>query len=97
MHVKVIYSKLFLKNADKMTSFLTQQLQAAVEKRNEIISQLSKNLQVALQSRDQVQLEAQQLTDQIQELQQQLQQVKFTRFKKTSFIASQTYSWSSYQ
>ncbi|XP_042613812.1 A-kinase anchor protein 9-like isoform X2 [Cyprinus carpio] len=53
-----------------------KQLQAAVEKRNEIISQLSKNLQVALQSRDQVQLEAQQLTDQIQELQQQLQQAK---------------------
>ncbi|TRY86326.1 hypothetical protein DNTS_016130 [Danionella cerebrum] len=52
-----------------------KQLQAAVEKRNEIISQLSKNLQVALQSRDQVQLEAQQLTDQIQALQQQLQQV----------------------
>ncbi|XP_073808702.1 pericentrin isoform X4 [Danio rerio] len=53
-----------------------KQLQAAVEKRNEIISQLSKNLQVALQSRDQVQVEAQQLTDQIQELQQQLQQAK---------------------
>ncbi|XP_059416733.1 pericentrin-like [Carassius carassius] len=53
-----------------------KQLQAAVEKRNEIISQLSKNLQVALQSRDQVQLEAQQLTGQIQELQQQLQQAK---------------------
>ncbi|XP_048056654.1 pericentrin isoform X5 [Megalobrama amblycephala] len=53
-----------------------KQLQAAVEKRNEIISQLSKNLQVALQSRDQVQLEAQQLTDQIQALQQQLQQAK---------------------
>ncbi|KAI2663332.1 Pericentrin [Labeo rohita] len=53
-----------------------KQLQAAVEKRNEIISQLSKNLQVALQSRDQVQLEAQQLTGQIQALQQQLQQAK---------------------
>ncbi|XP_051985694.1 pericentrin [Xyrauchen texanus] len=53
-----------------------KQLQAAVEKRNEIISQLSKNLQVALQSRDQVQLEAQQLTGQIQALQQQLQQTK---------------------
>ncbi|XP_056606327.1 pericentrin isoform X2 [Triplophysa dalaica] len=51
-------------------------LQAAVEKRNEIISQLSKNLQVALQSRDQVQLEAQELTGQIQALQQQLQQTK---------------------
>ncbi|XP_067315268.1 pericentrin isoform X2 [Pseudorasbora parva] len=53
-----------------------KQLQAAVEKRNEIIAQLSKNLQVALQSRDQVQLEAQQLTGQIQALQQQLQQAK---------------------
>uniref|UniRef100_A0A671TA48 Pericentrin-like n=1 Tax=Sinocyclocheilus anshuiensis TaxID=1608454 RepID=A0A671TA48_9TELE len=53
-----------------------KRLQAAVEKRNEIISQLSENLQVALQSRDQVQLEAQQLTGQIQALQQQLQQAK---------------------
>lgn len=53
-----------------------QQLQAAVEKRNEIISQLSVNLQAALTSRDQVQVEAQQLTGQIQELQQQLQQVR---------------------
>ncbi|XP_016364291.1 A-kinase anchor protein 9-like [Sinocyclocheilus rhinocerous] len=53
-----------------------KRLQAAVEKRNEIISQLSENLQVALQSRDQVQLEAQQLTGQIQSLQQQLQQAK---------------------
>uniref|UniRef100_A0A9J7XTJ4 Pericentrin n=1 Tax=Cyprinus carpio carpio TaxID=630221 RepID=A0A9J7XTJ4_CYPCA len=53
-----------------------KQLQAAIEKRNEIISQLSKNLQVALQSREQVQLEAQQLTGQIQALQQQLQQAK---------------------
>lgn len=52
-----------------------QQLQAAVEKRNEIISQLSDNLQAALLSRDQVQLEAQQLTGQIQEVQQQLHQV----------------------
>ncbi|XP_059427488.1 pericentrin isoform X2 [Carassius carassius] len=53
-----------------------KQLQAAIEKRNEIISQLSKNLQVALQSREQVQLEAQQLTGQIQALQHQLQQAK---------------------
>ncbi len=57
-----------------------------MEKRNEIISQLSKNLQVALQSRDQVQLEAQQLTGQIQALQQQLQQVMFIHLlKKKSF------------
>uniref|UniRef100_W5KBH1 Pericentrin n=1 Tax=Astyanax mexicanus TaxID=7994 RepID=W5KBH1_ASTMX len=54
-----------------------KQLQAAVEKRNEIISQLSINLQAALMSRDQVQLEAQQLTGQIQELQLQLQQCFF--------------------
>ncbi|XP_031414935.1 pericentrin isoform X2 [Clupea harengus] len=53
-----------------------KQLQCAVEKRNEIISQLSVNLQVALESRDQVQSEAQQLTEQIQALQQQLQQAK---------------------
>ncbi|XP_051568974.1 pericentrin-like [Myxocyprinus asiaticus] len=52
-----------------------KQLQAAVEKRNEIISQLSMNLQLAQQSRDQVQLEAQQLVGQIQALQQQLQQL----------------------
>ncbi|XP_041937338.1 pericentrin isoform X2 [Alosa sapidissima] len=53
-----------------------KQLQSAVEKRNEIISQLSANLQAALESRDQVQREALQLTDQIQALQQQLQQTK---------------------
>ncbi|KAG5262070.1 hypothetical protein AALO_G00291840 [Alosa alosa] len=53
-----------------------KQLQSAVEKRNEIISQLSTNLQAALESRDQVQREALQLTDQIQALQQQLQQTK---------------------
>ncbi|XP_051997412.1 pericentrin-like [Xyrauchen texanus] len=52
-----------------------EQLKAAVEKRNEIISQLSKNLQVSQHSRDQVQLEAQQLACQIQGLQQQLQQL----------------------
>ncbi|KAJ8367065.1 hypothetical protein AAFF_G00333390, partial [Aldrovandia affinis] len=52
-----------------------QELQTAVQKRNEIISQLSVNLQVALESRDQVQLEAMQLTSQIHALQQQLQQV----------------------
>ncbi|XP_077055534.1 pericentrin isoform X6 [Siphateles boraxobius] len=64
-----------------------KQLQAAVEKRNEIISQLSKNLQVALQSRDQVQLEAQQLSGQIQALQQQLQQAKeYLRTKSQGFV-----------
>ncbi|MFT7808003.1 pericentrin isoform X6 [Arapaima gigas] len=51
-----------------------QELQLAVQKRNDIISQLSANLQVALQSRHQVQLEALQLSEQIRALQQQLQQ-----------------------
>ncbi|XP_055764487.1 A-kinase anchor protein 9-like isoform X2 [Salvelinus fontinalis] len=51
-----------------------KQLQAAVEKRNEIISRLSCNLQEALESRDQVQQEASSLTGQIQALQMQLQQ-----------------------
>ncbi|KAL1021956.1 hypothetical protein UPYG_G00020370 [Umbra pygmaea] len=51
-----------------------KKLQAAVEKRNEIISRLSCNLQEALQSRDQVQKEALSLTGQIQALQTQLQQ-----------------------
>ncbi|MCJ8730090.1 hypothetical protein PDJAM_G00113640 [Pangasius djambal] len=64
-----------------------KQLQAAVEKRNEIISQLSVNLQAALTSRDQVQLEAQQLTGQIQELQQQLQQAKeYLRSKSVGWL-----------
>ncbi|KAI4902380.1 hypothetical protein NFI96_018847, partial [Prochilodus magdalenae] len=64
-----------------------KQLQAAVEKRNEIISQLSVNLQAALMSRDQVQLEAQQLTGQIQELQQQLQQAKeYLRSKSLGWV-----------
>lgn len=54
---------------------ILQQLQEAVEKRNEIIARLSTNLQEALASRDQVQLEAQSLTGQIKALQKQLQQV----------------------
>lgn len=57
-------------------SFLVlQQLQQAVEKRNEIIARLSSNLQEALASRDEVQLEAQSLAGQIKALQRQLQQV----------------------
>lgn len=56
-----------------------QQLQEAVEKRNEIIARLSSNLQEALASRDQVQLEAQSLAGQIQGLQRQLQQVSATQ------------------
>ncbi|XP_045553644.1 pericentrin isoform X2 [Salmo salar] len=51
-----------------------KQLQAAVEKCNEIISRLSCNLQEALESRDQVQQEASSLTGQIQALKMQLQQ-----------------------
>ncbi|XP_053191638.1 pericentrin [Scomber japonicus] len=50
-----------------------KQLQQAVEKRNDIIAKLSSNLQEALASRDQVQLEAQSLAGQIQGLQKQLQ------------------------
>jgi len=56
-----------------------QQLQQAVEKRNEIIARLSSNLQEALASRDQVQLEAQSLAGQIGALQRQLQQVRATQ------------------
>ncbi|XP_026170864.1 pericentrin isoform X4 [Mastacembelus armatus] len=63
-----------------------KQLQQAVEKRNEIIAKLSSNLQEALASRDQVQLEAQSLAGQIQALQRQLQQtsVEFLRIKSQS-------------
>ncbi|GLD47932.1 A-kinase anchor protein 9-like protein [Lates japonicus] len=63
-----------------------KQLQEAVEKRNEIIAKLSSNLQEALASRDQVQLEAQSLTGQIQALQRQLQQTsaEFLRIKSQS-------------
>lgn len=57
---------------------ILQQLQQAVEKRNEIIARLSSNLQEALASRDQVQLEAQSLAGQIKALQRQLQQVNVT-------------------
>ncbi|XP_034381587.1 pericentrin isoform X4 [Cyclopterus lumpus] len=63
-----------------------KQLQQAVEKRNEIIARLSSNLQEALASRDQVQLEAQSLAGQIGALQRQLQQtsVDFLRIKSQS-------------
>ncbi|KAM6968416.1 pericentrin [Tautogolabrus adspersus] len=63
-----------------------KQLQQAVEKRNEIIARLSSNLQEALVSRDQVQLEAQSLAGQIQALQRQLQQTSegFLRLKSQS-------------
>ncbi|KAM6973041.1 pericentrin [Aplochiton taeniatus] len=60
-----------------------KQLQKAVEKRNEIISRLSSNLQEAQASRDQVQQEALSLAGQIQALQRQLQQTstEFLRIK----------------
>ncbi|KAM9707457.1 pericentrin isoform 3-T3 [Menidia menidia] len=63
-----------------------KQLQQAVEKRNEIIAKLSSNLQEALASRDQVQLEAQTLAGQIHALQKQLQQtsLEFLRIKGES-------------
>ncbi|XP_042292883.1 pericentrin isoform X3 [Thunnus maccoyii] len=63
-----------------------KQLQQAVEKRNEIIAKLSSNLQEALASRDQVQLEAQSLAGQIQGLQRQLQltSVEFLRIRNQS-------------
>ncbi|XP_057715000.1 pericentrin isoform X2 [Corythoichthys intestinalis] len=60
-----------------------QQLKKAVEKRNEIIAKLSTNLQEALASRDEMQVEVQYLASQIQALQKQLQQtnVDFQRLK----------------
>ncbi|XP_034145545.1 pericentrin isoform X3 [Esox lucius] len=67
-----------------------KQLQAAVEKRNEIISRLSCNLQEALESRDQVQQEALSLTGQIEALQLQLQQTSHffrTRTKGGSVLS----------
>lgn len=62
-------------NLQRQFFFVFQQLQQAVEKRNEIIAQLSANLQEAQTSRDKVQLEAQSLTGQIKALQRQLQRV----------------------
>ncbi|TNM95273.1 hypothetical protein fugu_016356 [Takifugu bimaculatus] len=64
-----------------------KQLQQAVEKRNEIIARLSSNLQEALASRDQVQLEAQSLAGQIMALQRQLQQICLERFNIVSRCA----------
>lgn len=62
-------------NLQRFFFFVLQQLQQAVEKRNEIIARLSANLQEAQASRDKVQLEAQSLAGQIKALQRQLQQV----------------------
>ncbi|CDQ78705.1 unnamed protein product [Oncorhynchus mykiss] len=60
-----------------------KQLQAAVEKRNEIISRLSCNLQEALESRDKEQQEAFSLTGQIQALKMQVHAHTHTHFKKS--------------
>ncbi|XP_041119285.1 pericentrin isoform X2 [Polyodon spathula] len=51
-----------------------QELETAVQNRNDIISQLTTNLQKAIENRDELQQEALQLTNQIQALQLQLQQ-----------------------
>ncbi|XP_078084957.1 pericentrin isoform X4 [Mustelus asterias] len=53
---------------------MQQELEMAVQKRNDIISQLTDNLQQVIRNRDEVQQEALELTDQIQSLQHQLQQ-----------------------
>ncbi|XP_067844241.1 pericentrin isoform X2 [Heptranchias perlo] len=53
---------------------MQQELEMAVQKRNDIIGQLTDNLQQAIQNRDEVQQETLELTDQIQSLQHQLQQ-----------------------
>ncbi|XP_051867987.1 pericentrin [Pristis pectinata] len=53
---------------------MQQELEIAVQERNDIIGQLTDNLQQAIQNRDEVQQEALELTDQIQSLQHQLQQ-----------------------
>ncbi|XP_058889407.1 pericentrin-like [Acipenser ruthenus] len=51
-----------------------QEIETAVQNHNDIISQLTANLQQAIENRDEVQQEALQLTNQIQALQLQLQQ-----------------------
>ncbi|XP_078259877.1 pericentrin isoform X3 [Rhinoraja longicauda] len=51
-----------------------QELEIAVQERNELIGQLTGNLQQAIQNRDEVEQEALELTDKIQSLQHQLQQ-----------------------
>ncbi|XP_032880109.1 pericentrin isoform X3 [Amblyraja radiata] len=51
-----------------------QELERAVQERNDLIGQLTDNLQQAIQNRDEVQQEALELTDNLQSLQHQLQQ-----------------------
>nr|XP_015214701.1 PREDICTED: pericentrin isoform X2 [Lepisosteus oculatus] len=64
-----------------------QELETAVRNRDEVISQLSTNLQQAYQNREEVQLEALQLTDQIQALQLQLQDASdFLRSKSLGCV-----------
>ncbi|XP_032880112.1 pericentrin isoform X5 [Amblyraja radiata] len=54
--------------------FTQQELERAVQERNDLIGQLTDNLQQAIQNRDEVQQEALELTDNLQSLQHQLQQ-----------------------
>ncbi|MBN3295186.1 PCNT protein, partial [Amia calva] len=71
-----------------------KELETAVQNRNEIITQLSANLQQAIQSREEVQLEALQLTEQIQALKLQLQQVRLredcSRHCRNLYLSSQS-------
>ncbi|XP_064419566.1 pericentrin isoform X2 [Latimeria chalumnae] len=53
---------------------LQQELETAVQNRNDIIAQLTSNLQQTIGHRDEIQQEAQELTNQIQALQHQLQE-----------------------
>ncbi|XP_078407771.1 pericentrin isoform X3 [Cetorhinus maximus] len=66
---------------------IQQELEMAVQKRNDIISQLTDNLQQVIRNRDEVQQEALELTDQIQSLQHQLQQAsEILKNKSPGFI-----------
>ncbi|XP_032812694.2 uncharacterized protein LOC116943711 isoform X1 [Petromyzon marinus] len=62
------------RDTDGLMALEITQFEAAIQQRDEIITQLSANLQQALSSRDGVQQETQHLTTHIQSLQQQLQQ-----------------------
>ncbi|XP_077477528.1 pericentrin [Stigmatopora argus] len=72
-----------MRDGERLVLISQEQLQQAVEKRDEIIGKLSGNLQEALASRDELQLEVQSLAGQIQALQKKLQQtgVDFQRLK----------------
>ncbi|CAM9601798.1 unnamed protein product [Lampetra fluviatilis] len=62
------------RDTDGLMALEITQFEVAIQQRDEIITQLSANLQQALSSRDGVQQETQHLTTHIQSLQQQLQQ-----------------------